>query len=48
VYNSAVLENIAQMAYLTQSINADAQRLKNALIKKHFDRKHGSDSYYGQ
>ena len=48
VYNSAVLENIAQMAYLTQSINVDAQRLKNALIKKHFDRKHGSDSYYGQ
>ncbi len=48
VYNSAVLENIAHMAYLTQSINADAQRLKEALIKKHFERKHGSDSYYGQ
>ena len=48
VYNSAVLENIAQMAYLTQSINADALRLKDALIKKHFERKHGSGSYYGQ
>lgn len=48
VYNSAVLENIAQMAFLTQSINADAQRLKDALIKKHFERKHGPGSYYGQ
>ena len=48
VYNSAVLENIAHMAYLTQSINANASRLKDALIKKHFDRKHGMDSYYGQ
>ncbi len=48
VYNSAVLENIAQMAYLTESINSDAPRLKDALIKKHFERKHGSNSYYGQ
>lgn len=48
VYNSAVLENIAQMAYVTQSINANAERLKGALIKKHFERKHGAGSYYGQ
>lgn len=48
VYNSAVLENIAKMAYLTQSINANALRLKDALIKKHFERKHGPGSYYGQ
>ncbi len=48
VYNSAVLENIAQMALLTEQINAKAPRLKEALIKKHFERKHGPDSYYGQ
>lgn len=48
VYNSAVLENIAQMAYLTQQIRADAPRLKDALIKKHYERKHGKGSYYGQ
>ena len=48
VYNSAVLENIAQMAFLTETINANALRLKDALIKKHFERKHGSNSYYGQ
>jgi len=48
VYNSAVLETVAQMAYLTQQINPQAPRLKDALIKKHFERKHGPDSYYGQ
>jgi L-ribulose-5-phosphate 4-epimerase len=48
VYNSGVLETIAKMALLTEQINPDAPRLKNALIKKHFERKHGPDSYYGQ
>jgi L-ribulose-5-phosphate 4-epimerase len=48
VYNSTILEYIAQMAWLTESINSNAQRLKDALIKKHFERKHGADSYYGQ
>lgn len=48
VHNSAVLECIAKMALLTEQINANAPRLKDALIKKHFERKHGPDSYYGQ
>lgn len=48
VYNAAVLEQIAQMAWLTEQINPKAAKLKEALIKKHFDRKHGQDSYYGQ
>lgn len=48
VYNSAVLEAIAQMAYLTKQIRPDAPRLKESMIKKHFERKHGPDSYYGQ
>ena len=48
VYNSAVLESIAQMAYFTLQINPEAPRLKDSLIKKHFERKHGPDSYYGQ
>ncbi len=48
VYNSAVLEQVAHMALLTEQINANAPRLKDALIKKHFERKHGPDSYYGQ
>ncbi|MDP4283127.1 MAG: L-ribulose-5-phosphate 4-epimerase AraD [Bacteroidota bacterium] len=48
VYNSAVLENIAQIAYLTETINCNAPRLKEVLIKKHYERKHGPGSYYGQ
>ena len=48
VYNSAVLESVAQMACLTEQIRANAPRLKDSLIKKHYERKHGPDSYYGQ
>jgi L-ribulose-5-phosphate 4-epimerase len=48
VYNSAVLETVAQMALLTEQINANAPRLKDALVRKHYDRKHGANSYYGQ
>ncbi len=48
VYNSAVLEAIAQMALYTEQINSNAPRLKDALKQKHWERKHGPDSYYGQ
>ena len=48
VHNSAVLEYIAKTALLTEQINSSAPRLKDALIRKHFERKHGPDSYYGQ
>lgn len=48
VHNSAVLEFIAQIALLTEQINPGAARLKDALIRKHYERKHGPDSYYGQ
>jgi L-ribulose-5-phosphate 4-epimerase len=48
VYNSAVLEELAKMAFLTEQIKPGVTRLKDALIKKHYNRKHGSGSYYGQ
>jgi len=48
VYNAAVLEEVAKMAWLTQQINPDAPLLKATLIEKHWQRKHGKDSYYGQ
>ncbi|HZJ37434.1 MAG TPA: L-ribulose-5-phosphate 4-epimerase [Gillisia sp.] len=48
VYNSKVLETVAQMAYLTLQINPSAPRLKESIIKKHYERKHGKDAYYGQ
>lgn len=48
VYNSAILEELAKMAYFTKLINPQALRMKDALIKKHFERKHGAGAYYGQ
>ncbi len=48
VYNSKVLEELAKMAYLTLQINPEGPRLSDSLIKKHYLRKHGPDSYHGQ
>jgi L-ribulose-5-phosphate 4-epimerase len=36
------------MAWLTEQINPQSPLLKASLIQKHFERKHGPDSYYGQ
>jgi L-ribulose-5-phosphate 4-epimerase len=48
VYNAVVLEEIARMAYLTRAIDPSAARLPDALVRKHFERKHGAGAYYGQ
>lgn len=48
LYNSKILEELGRMAYLTLQINPQANRLKGSLIKKHYERKHGKDAYYGQ
>ena len=48
VYNSAVLEELAKMAYLTATLNTDVRPLSPALLERHFLRKHGPNAYYGQ
>ncbi len=48
VYNSAVLEELAKMAYLALGINPNSPELKETLKQKHYERKHGTNSYYGQ
>ncbi|ADY50935.1 L-ribulose 5-phosphate 4-epimerase [Pseudopedobacter saltans DSM 12145] len=48
VFNSALLEYVAELATLTEQINPKAPRLKDSLINKHWERKHGANSYYGQ
>ncbi|MGD9162488.1 MAG: L-ribulose-5-phosphate 4-epimerase AraD [Desulfobacteraceae bacterium] len=48
VYNAVVLEEIARMAFMTEQINPDIKRMKETLINKHYQRKHGKDAYYGQ
>jgi L-ribulose-5-phosphate 4-epimerase len=48
VYNSAILEELARMAFLTEQLKPGVARLKGSLIRKHYERKHGPGSYYGQ
>ena len=48
VYNSAVLESLAEMAFLNEQIKPNAPRLKEPLLRKNYERKHGPDFYYGQ
>jgi L-ribulose-5-phosphate 4-epimerase len=48
VYHAAMLEQIAQMAFVTRGILASAGRLPDYLIRKHFERKHGPRATYGQ
>lgn len=50
VYHAVILENLAKMAQLTCSIhsNQSPTPLKQELIEKHYQRKHGVDAYYGQ
>jgi L-ribulose-5-phosphate 4-epimerase len=48
LYHSQMLEELAKMAALTLQINSSTPRLKKTLVDKHFKRKHGPGSYYGQ
>ena len=48
VYHSAVPEEIARLAYLSCTLRPGVGRLKDALITKHYERKHGANFYYGQ
>ncbi len=48
VYHAAVLEQVAKLAALTETINPDAQRADQYLLDKHYLRKHGTNAYYGQ
>lgn len=48
VHNSVVLENVAQMAYLTRELAGNDQPIPGYVLDKHFLRKHGPQAYYGQ
>ncbi|GHV12329.1 L-ribulose-5-phosphate 4-epimerase [Spirochaetia bacterium] len=48
VYHAAVLEEVCKMAYLTLTLNPKAKSLPEHLIRKHWERKHGKNAYYGQ
>lgn len=48
VYHAALLEEIARMAYLTRTLSPNAAPLNQAILDKHYLRKHGKNAYYGQ
>lgn len=48
VKNSVILERIAEMAIGTYQIKSSTKALPQYISEKHFQRKHGPDSYYGQ
>lgn len=48
VHNAVVLEEVAKMAYRTETINPKAAPAPLELQDKHYFRKHGSNAYYGQ
>ena len=47
VYNAVVLEEVARMAFFTMQIG-NVSPIKQYLLDKHFNRKHGKNAYYGQ
>jgi L-ribulose-5-phosphate 4-epimerase len=48
VYHSVILEEICKMSLFTITIDPNAKPLPDHIIRKHWERKHGPDAYYGQ
>ena len=47
VYHAVVMETVAEMALKTAQLNNSAE-LPHYILNKHYNRKHGENSYYGQ
>ncbi|MCK5558197.1 MAG: L-ribulose-5-phosphate 4-epimerase [Candidatus Hydrogenedentes bacterium] len=48
VENAVAMELVAEMAYYTLQLAPENPPIDQALLDKHFKRKHGKDAYYGQ
>lgn len=48
VHNAVILEEIAFMNFHTLAINPRISDIDNVLLDRHYLRKHGKNSYYGQ
>ena len=47
-YHAVVLEAVARMAYYTAALNPETQGVSQALLDRHYFRKHGAKATYGQ
>ncbi len=48
VHNAVVMEEVALMAMQAEQINPQLKSMQQALLDKHYLRKHGKNAYYGQ
>ncbi|MDO4764724.1 MAG: L-ribulose-5-phosphate 4-epimerase [Eubacteriales bacterium] len=48
VHNAKVLDEVAKMAFRAEVLNPHVEPLPQALLDKHYLRKHGKNAYYGQ
>lgn len=48
VYHATVVEEVAKMAFITESLCPEAKLLPQYVADKHYNRKHGKNAYYGQ
>ena len=48
VENALVLDECARIALLTEQFNPAAESAPQAILDKHYYRKHGAGAYYGQ
>ena len=46
--HAELLEELCKMAFLTEQLRPGLPPLKDSLIRKHYERKHGANAYYGQ
>lgn len=47
-HNAVVLEAVARMGYFTTTLNAACEGVSQALLDRHYFRKHGAKATYGQ
>lgn len=47
-HNAVVLEAVARMAYRTLALRSEADEVSQALLDRHYFRKHGAGATYGQ
>lgn len=47
-HNAVVLEAVARMAYMTMTLNPQQRGVSQALLDRHYYRKHGANATYGQ
>lgn len=47
-YHATVVEEVAKMAQITESLTLKPEKLPQYVADKHYNRKHGKNAYYGQ